>query len=385
MSRLPANRSFFSGIALSVALASALLAAQAAESGGGNRSLRLELEGVGAVVARPAAIDADADAAQLLIEKQGGHLHVLSTFEGLEFASLLRADLDNDGFPEVIAIARHHAGDDLMPFIYGGSPDIHRIFPPGEGEDNPVIGRDISVVQGKNGPELCVKIPVTIHDFGPPDLFQIEFYRLQGKNLVKCGESLTEATHFNQIMNRGGLAAQRGRYLDALKDYETVLGMSGMPMRLPPEAKAEALVAAAECRAGLKDFKTALELYRRVTVECSDSDLSEKAGRESALISRHIDSPAALSIYMDIVRSIQADRWSEALSLIDKCPAELKTRLGDYLLFQRGEVLIGLGRIDEAVEVFKRIRTEFRESTLAETALERIQELEGAPETPDAQ
>jgi len=385
MSGFLARRSLLLRFTLTAALASAIAGVTAMESGGGNRSLRLELEGVGAIVARPSAVDSDADAAQLLIEKQGGHLHVLSTFEGLEFASLQKADLDNDGFPEVIAIARHHAGDDLMPFIYGGSPDIHRIFPPGEGEDNPIIGRELNVVQGQDGPELSVKVPVTIHDFGPPDLFEIESYRLQGKQLVKTGESITEAKHFNQIMNRGALAAQRGRYLDALKDYEAVLGMSGTPMRLPPGAKAEALVAAAECRAGLKDFKTALELYRRVTVECSGSDLSEKAGREAALISRHIDSPAALSIYMDIVRSIQSERWGEALSMIDKCPEDLKTRLGDHLLFQRGEVLIGLGRIDEAVDVFKRIRTDFPDSTLAETALERIQELEGAPETPDAQ
>lgn len=352
---------------------------------GGNRSLRLEIEGVGAVVARPSSIDSDGDSAQLLMEKQGGHLHVLSTFEGLEFASLFKADLDHDGAPEVIALARHHAGDDLMPFIYGGAPEFRRIFPDGEGEDNPIIGREISILQGESGPELCVKIPLTTHDFGPPDLFQAESYRLQGKQLIKTGETLTEATHYNQIMNRGAFEAQRGRYLDALKDYESVLGMNGGSMKLPPEAKGEALFAAAECRAGLKDFATALELYRRVTVECSESPLSGKAGRESALISRHIDNPAALSLYMDIARSIRSERWHEALAMLDKCPDELRSRLGDHLLFQRGEALIGLGRIDEAVVIFKRLRSEFRDSTLAETALERIQELEGAPETPDAQ
>lgn len=352
---------------------------------GGDRSLRLEIEGVGAVVARPSSLDSDEDAAQLLLEKQGGQLHLLSTFEGLEFASLLKADLDNDGAMEVIAITHHHADDDQMPFIYGGYPEFRRIFPAGEGEDNPIIGKDITIIPGKSGPELRVNIPINIHDFGPPDLFQAETYSLQGKQLVKTGESLTDATHFNQIMNRGAFEALHGRHLDALKDYEFVLGMSGSSMKLPPEAKAEALFAAADCRAALKDFATALELYRRVTVECPDSSLSGKAGRESALISQHLDSPAALSLYMDITGAIRAERWHDALAILDKAPPDLQGRLGDHLFFQRGEALVGLGRIDEAVGIFKRLRAEFKDSTLSETALERIHELEGAPETPNEQ
>jgi len=343
------------------------------------------MEGVGAIVARPPSIDSDGDAAQLLVEKPGGKLLVIASFEGLEFASLLSADLDGDRIPEVVAVARHRSGDDLMPFIFGGSTELNRIFPPGDGEDNPIMGKEISIVQGATGAELCVKIPISIHDFGPPDLFQIETYRLRGRQLVKTGETLTEAKHFNQIMNRAALAAQRGRYLDALKDYESVLGMNGNSVKLSPEARAEALLAAADCRAGLKDFSTALELYRRVTVECPGSPQADKAGRESAFIASHITSPAALSLYTDIARANRTERWNDALMLLEKTPDILKSPLGDHLMFQRGEALIGLGRVEEAIAVFKSLRSEFPRSALAEAASERLQELEGAPESPESQ
>jgi len=352
---------------------------------GGARSLRLEMEGIGAIVARPPSIDSDGGAAQLLMEKPGGKLLVIASFEGLEFAALLSADLDGDRTPEVIAVARHRSGDDLMPFIFGGPTELNRIFPPGDGEDNPIMGKEISIIQGKAGAELCVKIPIIIHDFGPPDLFQIETYRLRGKQLAKTGEMLTEAKHFNQIMNRAAFAAQKGRYLDALKDYESVLGMTGNSVKLSPEAKAEALLAAADCRAGLKDFSTALELYRRVTIECPGSPQADKAGRESTFISGHISNPAILSLYTDIARANRMERWNEALMLLEKTPDVLKSPLGDHLMFQRGEALIGLGRVEEAIAVFKGLRSEFPRSTLAEAASERLQELEGAPESPESQ
>ncbi|HOY68854.1 MAG TPA: tetratricopeptide repeat protein [Candidatus Ozemobacteraceae bacterium] len=349
------------------------------------RSLRLDIGGGCAVVARPQSGESAGEMAQLLLEKPGGNLHVLATFEGLEFTGLLSADLDGNAVPEVIAIARHRAGDEFMPFIFACDGDFRRIFPPGEGEDNPIIGKEITTIPGKSGTELCVKIPVTIHDFGPPDLFQIETYRLRGKQLEKTGESLTEARHFNQIMNRGALSLQRGSYLEALKEYESVLGLNGTAMRLPPAAKAEALLAAAECRSGLKDFSTALELYRRVTIECPGTPQASKAGSEASFIAKHLGNTAALALYTDILRANRMERWNEALALLDASPNALKSPLEDHFTFQRGEALLGLGRVDEAIAQYRRIRSEFSRSSLAETAAERLQELEGAPETPDEQ
>jgi TolA-binding protein len=79
------------------------------------------------------------------------------------------------------------------------------------------------------------------------------------------------------------------------------------------------------------------------------------------------------------------ERWTEAPSLLDASPAALKTPLEDHLIFQRGEALLGLGRVDEAIIQYRRLRAEYPRSSLAETAAERLQELEGAPETPDEQ
>ncbi|MBF0499578.1 MAG: tetratricopeptide repeat protein [Candidatus Riflebacteria bacterium] len=344
----------------------------------GAHSLRLEVPGVGNIIVRPVSGAEDEGLSQLLLEKPGGSRHVLASLEALDFVTLLKGDLDGDQNPEVIAIARNRGGDELMPYIFGGSGDLKQIFPPGD-EGNPLIGKEISLAPGPQGLSLVIKVPVNFHDFGPPDLYNLEYYRLHGEKLEKVGEKLQEGTHFNQKLNMAGYAFSKNNYLEALKEYEAVIASDGA--RMPAAARAEAFFAQAECRKIMKDFVGAAALYQKVVDEFPEAPQQLEAKRESVFLKANLAASQTLSLYIDVSQLNRLGQSAAALELLDKSKAiATDGPLSDHLAFLRGEILIALGRIEDAVKFLQGFRKRFPASILRDRVEATLQDLQGKPD-----
>ena len=343
-------------------------------------AVTLEIPGQGTLLAQPAAPSAEGEpVSQLVFRKPGGMAEIVGTYEGLRFQKFFRADLDGDQVSEIIAAVRAMGSEEIMPMVFQGSGSFAQIFPR-PNEANPIFGREVSIVPRKEGPTVCVRLPVTIHDFGPPQAFRREYYRLQGGTLTEVARSFDQGTHFNIAMNRAGFYFQQGRYLEALQGYEALTNGSAAAS-LPPEALGEALFYEAEARKFLKDVPRAIELYQRVVLEHSDSAFVDEAQRTCEFLSMNLQSMGALHLYIDLAKLAKQGKWQEVLLMLNRQKdLESSPTLGAHFLFLQAEAWIAVGKIEEALKVLSSIKQRFPESPLLEDVESTIQELDGMSE-----
>lgn len=344
-------------------------------------SLSFSLEGVGEVILEEGLTD-EVETTRLLLQKAGGARQVIDSFEGLLPADLLKNDLDADGQTEIIAILRHPDGVDLMPFIYTDLNAFRRIFPAPEVDGNPIICRELFFSTHEGNPALCARNLIGYHDYGPPDLFRLELYRLQKGQLTLVQQGFSEGDHFNILMNKGAYALHNGQYLEALDYYNQAI--SSATGEIDTRAYVDVLFNLAEARKFTKDFKSALELYQRIVVEFSDNPQTETAQREIELISDNLDNLDALSFYVDVLSNINCDRWETALELLQNHPvAKAGGKLQDRFLFTQGEVLTALNRVEEAMKVYQEIKEKFPDSPIIESVDALLEDMEEKPEETD--
>lgn len=346
-----------------------------------SRTFSFSLEGVGEVILEEGLTD-EVETTRLLLQKAGGARQVIDSFEGLLPADLLKSDLDGDGQTEIIAILRHPDGIDVMPFIYTDLNAFRRIFPAPDVDGNPIICRELFFSTHEGSPALCARNLIGYHDYGPPDLYRLELYRLQKGQLTLVQQGFSDGDHFNILMNKGAYALHNGQYLEALDYYNQAI--SSATGEIDTRAYVDVLFNLAEARKFTKDFKSALELYQRIVVEFSDNPLTETAQREIELISDNLDNLDALSFYVDVLSNINCDRWEAALELLQNHPvAKAGGKLQDRFLFTQGEVLTALNRVEEAMKVYQEIKEKFPDSPIIENVDALLEDMEEKPEETD--
>lgn len=352
---------------------------QAAEEPG--QSLKLELQGIGEIILEENSAE-QLETTRLLLQKPGGARQVIDAYDGLLPANLLKHDLDGDGSIEILAVLRHPDGIDVMPFIYTDLNAFKRVFPPPEQESNTLICREIFISTHEGSPAVCARNQISYHDFGPPELFRLELFKLQKDQLISVHQGFSEGDHFNILMNRGGYAMHNGQYLEALDLYNMAIASSSG--EITTKAYIEALFSLGEARKFTKDFKGALDLYQRIVIEFSENVHTEAAQREIELISDNMDNVDALSFYVDVLSNINCDRWETALELLQNHPAaKAGGKLQDRFLFTQGEVLTALNRVDEAIKVFQEIKEKFPESPVIENVDALLADMEETSEETD--
>jgi len=338
----------------------------------------MELDGVGVIIVKPPQTSADGHTSQLLLESLSGAKRLLAESSALDFVGLLKGDLDGDQTPEVVAIAKTRESDDFLPYVFHGQKELKQVFPPRE-EDNPLFGKEITIVPGKVGSLLCVKTLESYHDFGPPDLYVNGLYQLRKGTFVKTGERVLVGTHFNPLLNNAGRLYHKGSYLEAMKVYEAVI--LGYRNVMPREALATALFFKAETRKWLKDFSGAIADFKALAKEHSDSPLAARAEKERTFLTDHAAAGPALSLYIDVVRLQKIGKNQEALTLLDQSgPVTSQGNMNDALMFLRGEILVDLGRVDEALQVFRNLKKMFPKSSFLDRVETTLQELEVKPD-----
>jgi len=367
-------------VALSLLLLS-LIPANSQPVASESKTLNFNLEGVGDIILEEGRTD-EVETTRLLLQKAGGARQVIDSFEGLLPADLLKSDLDGDGQTEIIAILRHPDGIDVMPFIYTDLNAFRRIFPAPDVDGNPIICRELFFSTHEGSPALCARNLIGYHDYGPPDLFRLELYRLQKGQLTLVQQGFSEGDHFNILMNKGAYALHNGQYLEALDYYNQAI--SSATGEIDTRAYVDVLFNLAEARKFTKDFKSALELYQRIVVEFSDNPQTETAQREIELISDNLDNLDALSFYVDVLSNINCDRWEAALELLQNHPvAKAGGKLQDRFLFTQGEVLTALNRVEEAMKVYQEIKEKFPDSPIIESVDALLEDMEEKPEETD--
>jgi hypothetical protein len=118
-------------------------------------------------------------------------------------SDLIKQDLDGDGSVELLVLMRLPDGADVIPGIYSTNNGFKRIFPENNQETNPLICREIFISNHAGQPALCTRHLIAYHDFGPPELYRLEFYNLQ-KGSRPCSPGVSEGDHFKD-MNKGAL------------------------------------------------------------------------------------------------------------------------------------------------------------------------------------
>ncbi|KAF1081039.1 MAG: hypothetical protein GQF41_2853 [Candidatus Rifleibacterium amylolyticum] len=344
-------------------------------------SINVEIEGLGEILLEETSVD-QTETTQLLLKKPGGMLQVIDSYDGLMPADLIKHDLDGDGSVEIISLLRHPDGIDVIMHIYGTDPDFKKIFPESQNENNPLICREVFISTHGNQPAVCTRHLISYHDFGPPELYRLEFYQLQKGSLVLAQQGFTEGTHYNILMNRGALAFHSGQYLEALDFYNQAVSSS--TGEISSRAFVESLFYLAESRKFLKDFKNALELYQKIVLEFSQNSFTDAAQSEIELISQNIEHPEALSFYIDVTSHINCDRWETALELLQNHKlGSAESPLLDRMLFIRAEVLTALNRVDEAIEVYRTIQQKFPDSPIIGSVEAALEDMLEKPEETD--
>lgn len=336
-------------------------------------------EGLGTLILCSDTSEDGIETAQLLLKKPGGMREVIDTFDGLEPADLKKFDLDTDNSPEIIALLRHPDGIDVIPYIYRMNTSFQRIFPPEDSpETAPIICRELVLTANERTPLLCAKNLVNFHEFGPPDLFQLEFYRLNRNGLELFDRSFSEGDHFNLLMNRGALAFNEGKYLEALDYYENAISSSSGD--ITTKAYIESLFFLAESRKFTKDFNGALEIYQRLVLEFEQNAKTEAAQKEIELLSAGLANPLELSFLIDVMILANNNQWEEALSLLTNRPPQASAQLGDRFLFCKAEILTAQNRIEDAIVVFKELKQNYPESPLVEEVDQLLLDMQDNPE-----
>ncbi|PKL47402.1 MAG: hypothetical protein CVV42_13160 [Candidatus Riflebacteria bacterium HGW-Riflebacteria-2] len=344
-------------------------------------SINVEIEGLGEILLEENSVDQN-ETTRLLLKKPGGMLQVIDSYDGLLPADLIKHDLDGDGCFEIIALLRHPDGIDVIMHIYSSAADFKKIFPESPNENNPLICREVFVSTHGNQPAVCTRHLVAYHDFGPPELYRLEFYQLQKAQLILAHQGFTEGNHYNILMNRGAIAFHGGQYLEALDYYSQAVSSS--TGEISSSAFIESLFYLAESRKFLKDFKGALELYQKIVLEFSQNLFTDSAQREIELISQNLAHPEALSFYIDVTSHINCDRWETALELLQNHElGSAESPLLDRMLFTRAEVLTALNRVDEAIEVYRSIQQKFPNSPIIENVESALADMLEKPEETD--
>lgn len=344
-------------------------------------SISIELAGLGEILLEESSTD-QIETTQLLLRRLGGMLQVIDSYDGLLPADLIKHDLDGDGGYELIVLLRHPDGIDVIMNIYGTDADFTKIFPESQSDNNPLICREIFISTQGNQPAVCTRHLLSFHDFGPPELYRLEFYQLQKNQLVLAQQGFTEGDHFNILMNRGAWAFHAGQYLEALDYYNQAVSSS--TGEISSRAFIESLFYLAESRKFLKDFKSARELYQKIVLEFSQNPFTDLAQREIELISQNIEHPEDLSFYVDVTSHINCDRWDAALELLQNHElAKTDGPLLDRMLFVRAEVLTALNRVEEAIEVYLTIQQKFPDSPVIDSVNAALEDMLEKPEETD--
>lgn len=344
-------------------------------------SIGIELEGLGEILLEETSVD-QVETTQLLLKKPGGMLQVIDSYDGLLPADLIKHDLDADGNVELIALLRHPDGIDVIMHIYSTDSEFRKIFPETQNENNPLICREVFVSTHGNQPAVCTRHLISYHDFGPPELYRLEFYQLQKDRLVLAHQGFTDGNHYNILMNRGAWAFHGGLYLEALDYYNQAISSS--TGEISSRAFIESLFYLAESRKFLKDFKGALDIYQKIVLEFSQNAFTDAAQREIELISQNLEHPDVLSFYMDVNSHINCDRWETALELLQNHPSgSAESPLLDRMLYIRAEVLTALNRVEEAIEVYRTIQQKFPDSPVIEGVNAALEDMLEKPEETD--
>ncbi len=322
----------------------------------------LFLEGIGTILLVFDKNEAGAlDSSRLLLQKPGGLREVIDTYEGLQPAELRKFDLDSYNSVEIIALLRQPDGLDVLPYVYRTDVDFTRVLPVAdEQEPLQLIFREVVLSNIGNIPVLCGKSRLSFHDFGPPDLYRIEFYQLKNSGLELFEKGFSDGNHFNILMNKGAFAFNHGRYLDALDLYnEAIASSTG---EISTAAFIEALFFMAEARKFTKDFNGALELYEKIVLEFNQNQRTEQAQKSIELISANLENADELSYFVDIVAHFNANKCKDALELVENRKGIGK--LEDRFLFMKAEILTAQNRLEEAVQVYLQIKKDFPESPM---------------------
>ncbi len=350
-------------------------------SGQEKRELSTELQGKG-LFKIVLSEDGVVESSQTLLEKAGGLREVLDTFDGYVPHSLLKADLDSDNIPEIIAVFKHPDGIDCIPVIYSAKNEIKRIFPADLQDANPLICRRVIIATTNSEQSLCAKYMISYFDYGPPDLYRMRFYRISGENLVEGEEKFTEDSHFNVLLNKASLAFNEGKYFEAFNFAEQAIASSTGD--ITEEAAIEAIFLEAESKKFSKDFKSALKYYEKIVLEFEQNQRTDNAQKEIELISDNLENPEALSLLIDVYNQINCNNWETALEMLEKHPsANSKSKLRDKFLFIKAESLTALNKIEEAVATYNQIKEEFPNSNIIENVNSNLQDLEETPEEAD--
>ncbi len=339
---------------------------------------QVALEGLGTFILEIAADDGHDENSQLVLQKPGGMREIIDIFEGLLPAELRKFDLDADNSQEIIALLRHPDGKDVMPHIYKLKDSFQRLYPPKDQQETaPLICREFLLTANDNIPLLCARNPVVFHDFGPPELFQIEFFRLNHNRLELFDRSYSNGNHFNILMNRGAVAFNEGKYLEAIDFYEQAISSS--TGEITSRAFIEAIFFIAEARKLTKDFNGALQLYQKIVLEFSQNHRTDQAQKEMELISACASDTEILSFLIDATVLVNANQWEQALKMLENRP-ENSSLLADRFLFMKAEILAAQNRVNEALEVFSSLKERFPESPLIEEVDRLMQDMREDPQ-----
>ncbi|MBF0543530.1 MAG: tetratricopeptide repeat protein [Candidatus Riflebacteria bacterium] len=334
---------------------------------------RFEIPTIGFLIIRNKDSEVGEEVSQLILEKTGAPSIVLATLDALEFVDVLKGDIDGDQIPEIIAVARNKSSDDLVPFIFSGKSSLKQIFPPNS-DEFPVMGKEISLIPGPDGLCLGVKCLVNFHDFGPPEFFNLEYYRIKNGILKKVDERPLVGSHFNQIMNQATWNFQKGKYADSIQLYEKVLSEKS----LPGKAREEILYYLGMSKKYQKNFSEALKFFESLITEFPTSQFSEEGKREIEFLNKNINATPSLSLYVDLLVLKQGGKLDQALEELRKIKPTLASDsvLPKFLLLE-GEILLGQGKLEEAMTLFKDIKTRFPSSEIASQAETNLLELQG--------
>lgn len=344
------------------------------------KDLSVALEGIGTIILLPGQSEDKVETAQLILKKPGGMREIIDSFDGLLPADLRKFDLDADHSTEIVALLKHPDGTDVMPYIYRTEDGFKRVFPAEENQEiTPLICREIVLTTNDKIPVLCAKNFVSFHEFGPPDLFRLEFYRLTKDGLELFENGFTSGEHYNILMNRGAFAFNEGNYLESIDYYNQAISSSSG--EITTKAFIEALFFLAESRKLTKDFKGALELYQKIVLEFIQNPRTNTAQKEIELISSNLENLEELSFLVDVSNLVNCNKWKEALALLDFHPtAKASSILRDRFLFVKAEILTAQNRVDEAMKVFLQIKEQFPTSPLIDEVNSLLQDMQEDPE-----
>ena len=302
---------------------------------------------------------------------------LIDSYDGLLPADLHKYDLDADNSPEIIALLKHPDGIDIMPHIYRLDENFQRVFPPSDTQDfAPIICRELVLTANDSTPMLCTKNPVNIHEFGPPELYELEYYRLNRGKLELFDHSYSDGDHFNILMNRGAIAFNECNYLEAVEYYNQAISSS--TGEITTKAFIEALFFLAEARKFTKDFSSALPLYQKIVLEFKQNQRTDAAQREFELISANIVNSDALSYLVDVMILVNSNKLEEALTMVTARPDNTSC-LDDRFLFVKAEILAAQNRINDAIVAFNQLKETFPASPLIDETDRLLQDLQEDP------